>query len=1395
MAHQERKPIVFPEKKKEKPPIVFLSEKPKIVFPDEEPGWFTKIFGGAARDVIQGTADLIEDVSPGFAATDPLLELRMQELNIQPEEIKLNIPDLPVVPEPESTVGSIVRDLVGFALPFSIGTKIVGGYKSANWIVNALKSGGVGAAAEQVAFSPYEQRLSNLIQTYPKLANPLTEYLQADPEDTTAEARLKMAIEGSILGLTLDTFIQGARSFKAKQKVRGEEKAVSKEAETLKETAGTPEYTGQIDTSTVGVARARALAGETAAAAYQGAARPVSLKTPTKKAPKKKDYFGNRFEVDPNTGVIRAVFKNKKKGDKDFTIVPQEDGTYSVTERRQLNNDELDKLFSEGAEFNTTTQAGREAIRTARAAKIDVPFETTFPNRRAAQDAVMDIGSPGRLPKSLRSPKKPTALTNKRISAQSFLRGKGGFDQSEKFQEELWRAFPEPHIQQKFDQYGKTSMAESVPLWARASKDVGGMRSMHDLTEIFMESEALGHHYKGKGDLSGSKLDEITEDLLYRDQLDATQAQELENWNRIVEGQEQIIEMLESAGHKPKRMSDEQVDIALRKIETDEDTLARRAETEEGFTRESERLRAERIAAESERLGQGLSLRESTQMQREVPRAVREAEAKRYVELEPDDSIGKGAPSITQPTMAGNINLRNINTTDEIKNLINHVAENNNMFMEARRGVMRMGSKGEELRILAEETGLTPEKLIKRKTGVAFNAETAYAARLILAQSAKEVVELAKRATRIGSSEIDLLNFENALARHGAIQEQVAGITAEAGRTLRSFKEIADSEGLVKDKLMRDYLAKRGGDESVRTIAEGVAAFDSVHQVTKYADEIYTPNWLDKVQEIWINSLLSSPSTHLVNITSNTIVALTRPLEYSIAAAIGAIRRNPDRITGGEVVARTLGTAYGFFDGAIAAAKALRDPSAVTDYLTKLELRTQKAVGGKVGEVVRLPGRALVAEDVLFKAVGYRQELWGQAIRKASREGKGLKRAREIVRNPDPEIRMKAIEEGRYQTFTNALEGFGKSWQRLIGRKPGLRFLTPFVRTPWNIVAYASERSPFFFKASRRYKDAMKAGGAEKDLARAKLALGTSATIGVALLSKDGTITGRGPSDYRERQVLRGTGWQPYSIKIGDTYYAYNRFEPLGILFGVAADLTDISSYIAETDDPLWEEINSIAAMLGASVAENLTNKTFLQGISSVLQAVNDPDRYAKRTIQRFLSSFIPTAAYYARKGTDPYARDVRSTMDSFLNRIPGRSDELPYKRNILGEPRKYAKGFGGIYSPLNVSKENQDQVYEEFVKIGYTPTIPSRQIRGVDLTSEQYDELLSLQQNQLALRAKLQNVISSPRWKNFNNYQKEQTLDAIISASQEAARNLMLVRYPGLLQQEAKSLLDKITQ
>ena len=167
-------------------------------------------------------------------------------------------------------------------------------------------------------------------------------------------------------------------------------------------------------------------------------------------------------------------------------------------------------------------------------------------------------------------------------------------------------------------------------------------------------------------------------------------------------------------------------------------------------------------------------------------------------------------------------------------------------------------------------------------------------------------------------------------------------------------------------------------------------------------------------------------------------------------------------------------------DGLVAGTRALINPNSVFDPLTKLELRRQKSIPTWAGGgIVRLPGRALVAEDVLFKSVGYRQELWGLSIRQAKREGKGWKRAYEIMKDPDiefPDIRIKALESGRYQTFTNALDTVGRGLQAAINKYPYARFIAPFIRTPVNIVSYAFERTPLIGNRMQRYKDAIEAG-------------------------------------------------------------------------------------------------------------------------------------------------------------------------------------------------------------------------------------------------------------------------------------------------------------------------------
>ncbi|HVV41580.1 MAG TPA: hypothetical protein VHC94_11010 [Nitrobacter sp.] len=61
----------------------------------------------------------------------------------------------------------------------------------AHWSAEA----GRAAVAGGVVMDPHEERLSNLVQQYPALQNPISAYLAAKPDDSAAEGRLKNALE------------------------------------------------------------------------------------------------------------------------------------------------------------------------------------------------------------------------------------------------------------------------------------------------------------------------------------------------------------------------------------------------------------------------------------------------------------------------------------------------------------------------------------------------------------------------------------------------------------------------------------------------------------------------------------------------------------------------------------------------------------------------------------------------------------------------------------------------------------------------------------------------------------------------------------------------------------------------------------------------------------------------------------------------------------------------------------------------------------------------------------------------------------------------------------------------------------------------------------------------
>jgi len=1190
---------------------------------EDKAGFGTNLFrtiGGAARDVTQATLDVGADIEKaiplgGFSTQDNPTTEKVEGLRyVGPEELKL-LNDyyggvkLPEVKEPDYFGGSFARDMTGFLAPVSLVNKVATPIKAVTTGQKIAKGAGVGAVAEQFAFSPYEERISNLVQSVPSLQNPVTEFLQANPNDSAATARFKMALEGAAIGVPVDGILRTFGKLRANKVVQEQP-----------ETSGPP--------------------------------KPEELKE-TFVGPKSK--FGG-VPVE-ETSVAPAKVETPKRGN---------------------NIPEILKVTKE-------------------------------PKVRTATDYI------GKIKDGERSGEL-----------------KGIFEDAS------------GNIQRKFK--------------AGQNQEGNTLDDLDDVANSMMEDGFYNQVDTSDTGMTNRVLEDLNNNTPHPE--DAAIYAE---WQRKTDEGKKVRKVLDDNKVNYRGMTNEEV------MQTYDDIV-------------NDRLPPVRDEVPLEAYADNIAIEES----KISPRFIEEVDR-------------------TPPEFAGNINLNKIDSPDQVKNVIDEIAENNDGFMEARRGVVKFGSDGEELRALAKETGLTEDNLINRKSGSAFNAETAYAARVLNIESATNLTKLAKKSQGTNATAEDLFAFEEALNRHVAIQEQIAGITAEAGRTLRSFRETVASADVLRSKAIKDYIQAKGGGDKIEEMATFISNLDTPEQVAKFTKDAVKPKFKDKLQELWINSLLSSPSTHIVNVVSNGIVAATRMPEYAVASLLGAGRKGSDKVSFTETGGRIYGSMYGFLDGIRAFKNALIDPSSVDDPLTKLELQRQNSISGIKGEVIRLPGRFLTAEDQLFKSVGYRQELWGQAIRKAKSEGKGIKRAYEIMDDPAknfPDIELVSRDTARYQTFTNPLGPTGQSVQKIIQNHPWTRYIAPFVRTPVNIVKYAGQRTPLGVFA-KSYKEAIKKGGAEADIARARVIVGSTAMASMAMLANDGLVTGRGPADYREKSILRETGWQPYSIRIGDSYYAYNRFEPVGILFGLAADWSDIYKYVnKEITEENELELGEIATMLAASFTENITNKTFLTGISDFINVMFNPDRYGEASIQRFLASFVPTASYYVRKNSDPLIRDSQSVMDAFYNRIPGLSTELPARRNVFGEERRFQEGaapdflgnVGKTFSPVAKSTITNDVVFNELVDLKITPSTPKRTIGGVDLTSKQYESLL-MEMIPLQTKSKLEFIIKSPDYQSLLPLQKTDMIKTIIQNDQKAARDLTAATYPNIIDDQIFKMMEQLNQ
>jgi hypothetical protein len=516
----------------------------------------------------------------------------------------------------------------------------------------------------------------------------------------------------------------------------------------------------------------------------------------------------------------------------------------------------------------------------------------------------------------------------------------------------------------------------------------------------------------------------------------------------------------------------------------------------------------------------------------------------------------------------------------------------------------------------------------------------------------------------------------------------------------------------------------------------------------------------------------------------------------AITAAYGALSRAEDRVLFSEIPARAIGMVAGLRAGAKTAGALLRS-GVGEEAAGKLDQQRQ-AIPGKVGELVRLPFRPLRASDALLRAVNEHGQAYADATKIAMHEGKTVgspaffERIVDLVQNPTQEMIQAAKEAGDRYTFNRPLGEKGKQFQRLV-RMVGLEWLFPFITTPGNIFKETLRMTPGARWAVKEWREDYEAGGARKQRAMAEVTVGGILAALVVSAANDGLITGNGTPDKGVRNTQRAAGWKPYAVKIGNEYYdGYIRMAPIGPLIGLAVDGYEFHKYMTGEERDQW------GTMLAFAFAQNVTNQTFMTGMTNFVSMLQEPARYGQNYFEMLASSVVPGILGQTAAELDPLQRELHSIRDAMVARVPGMREGLMPQRDLFGQPVKSPERlwFG---SPFSVSALSPDKVRSEAARIGFaSPVLPKRldvlpgaraeQLDYVDLTPEQRDVFASIS-GQLA-HAVLDPMVNAPRWDQLPAIVQRRTYEMVFKKSRDyASKQLLLGMDPSVTTQAVEAV------
>lgn len=455
-----------------------------------------------------------------------------------------------------------------------------------------------------------------------------------------------------------------------------------------------------------------------------------------------------------------------------------------------------------------------------------------------------------------------------------------------------------------------------------------------------------------------------------------------------------------------------------------------------------------------------------------------------------------------------------------------------------------------------------------------------------------------------------------------------------------------------------------------------------------------------------------------------------------------------------------------------------------------LSSRTDNPIARGALTVAEIPDRVNAAVDQFFRTLT--EEWAATTIARNLARSDGVKpgspkwaetvaaKMDEIRADPTKYPRLKQLADR--VTFSEEPGGLVKWLEEGKRKYPNIiGFIAPFVRTPANIASRAVDLSPMGVVRN------LAEGGLNIGRGRQNLTprirdnvVGIAATYWAYTQAQQGNITGAGPDDPEKIAMLRVTGWQPYSVKIGDRYWSYANFAPFSLALSTGAAIHEAQQYAKEgKTDTL-----SMLADGSKRTAKVVTDMTVLAGLGAVVKSIQDPDRYGTQWLTQSLQQLMPAGSFVNTIGqaTDPTIRrsertDVGTQISQNIQaRVPGLRENVPIAQDPLGRPIPNEQtGFGAL-NPFRPTTERPDPTLQAFLdaKVDIGKPREKLTINGtaVPLTGEEQRRWNELRGQEIQKRMKT--IVANGLLERMKPEQRQERLEGIRDDAAARADDLL---------------------